>query len=248
MHKRPCIIMVHTHLLMMRAVVFAAVSLFVQSTVVAGFLTSTSPHIPTVIQQHHPLNNLRQLQTRVQQISKAKDFFLIDDQTKRLQHDDLSTTTIKLWASSQNDDEGGLVISSSPLDQPLLALLDVISLCIFAGIGKASHAPDGSIDLGAVLITAFPFVTSWIVTSPLTGVYKPLQYEDDAELSTIAKVSLSQTATGWALAIPLGCALRGIIKGYIPPIPFVIVTLISTLIILGAVRTIYAVAETKLIE
>jgi len=44
----------------------------------------------------------------------------------------------------------------------------------------------------------------------------------------------------------LGCALRGVIKGYVPPLPFVIVTLIATLVLLGGTRALYAVAQNKL--
>ena len=129
---------------------------------------------------------------------------------------------------------------SSPLDNPALATLDMVALLGFAAIGKASHAADGSIDVGAVLVTAFPFLTAWFVTSPLTGVYREL--ETTTLPKDVAKEALVQAITGWAVAIPLGCALRGIIKGYVPPIPFVIVTLVATLVILGAVRVVYSIA------
>lgn len=128
---------------------------------------------------------------------------------------------------------------SSPLDKPVLATLDFVALTIFAAVGKASHSSNGALDLGAVFITAFPFLVSWFATSPLTGVYNDFvlkgEEDDDNDYLDIAIATLK----GWALAVPLGCAGRGIIKGYVPPLPFVIVTLISTLVILTTVRLLY---------
>lgn len=149
---------------------------------------------------------------------------------------------------TQNDEDieipttGGPTIYT-PLDRPLLAMIDTISLTIFAAIGKSSHSDDGSLDLIAVLITAFPFITAWLATSPLTGIYSPDDRENNAVASTALKV-----AKGWILAIPIGIALRGVIKGYVPPVPFMIVTLISTLVILVGVRILFSVVEDFFVE
>ncbi len=132
---------------------------------------------------------------------------------------------------------------STPLDQPILASLDFLSFMIFAAIGKASHSADGSLDIGAVTTTAFPFLLSWFATSPLTGIYNDDDYDGEKnELFDAAKVTLK----GWILAVPLGCVGRGLIKGYVPPLPFVIVTLISTLVILTVVRSLYSLVEGKI--
>lgn len=156
--------------------------------------------------------------------------------------------TLSEEESSGTSSSNSLV--SSPLDRPLLAGLDLVSLTAFAAIGKASHAPDGSLDLAAVAVTAAPFVAAWFATAPLTGVYQRLdddtQKPNSKNVEDVALASAVQTAKGWALAVPLGCALRGVIKGYVPPLPFVIVTLIATLVILGGTRALYAVAEDKL--
>jgi Protein of unknown function (DUF3054) len=146
-----------------------------------------------------------------------------------------------LFAKSKSGDE--TITLSSPLNNPALAALDILALLGFAAIGKASHAPDGSIDPAAVFVTAFPFITAWIVTSPLTGIYNRLPNNGDENKNVVQAAAL-QTLQGWALAVPLGCALRGILKGYLPPLPFVIVTLVATLVILGSVRVIYALATT----
>ena len=99
---------------------------------------------------------------------------------------------------SENDtnsiDEAPTVYT--PADRPLLAVVDIVGLVIFALIGKSSHSADGSIDLSGVLTTAFPFVTAWLATSPLTGVYSP---DDKGAMTTIIKAVLK----GWAFAIPL---------------------------------------------
>ena len=124
------------------------------------------------------------------------------------------------------------------VSRPGLALLDLASLFLFAAIGKASHATDGSIDIVSICITAFPFVVSWFSVAPLLGSYDRLATQD-------AIGAFIYTARGWGLAIPLGCALRGAIKGYIPPTPFVVVTMISTLVILGGSRALYTIAKDK---
>mmetsp|Transcript_29528 Transcript_29528/g.48725 ORF Transcript_29528/g.48725 Transcript_29528/m.48725 type:complete len:211 (-) Transcript_29528:33-665(-) len=135
-------------------------------------------------------------------------------------------------ALSQEDNNDSSELSS-PLDQPVLALLDTLSLLAFAAVGKASHTgANGAIDVGAVVTVAFPFLASWFATSPLTGVYNT---KNGAFSTTLLK--------GWIVAMPLGCVLRGVIKGYVPPLPFVIVTMISTLVVLGGTRFIYSKVE-----
>ena len=137
---------------------------------------------------------------------------------------------------------------SLPTNRPVLAMIDTIALLGFAAVGKASHSADGSLDLAAVAATAFPFVASWFLTSPLTGVYDIAVPSVTNEDTNLVKDTFLQTVKGWALAVPLGCVLRGIIKGYIPPISFVIVTLIATLVILTTARIAFAVAEDFFVE
>lgn len=148
-------------------------------------------------------------------------------------------TTIRRNLSPNEDDNG---VPSTPLDRPVLSAIDASSLLVFAAVGKASHsAVDGSLDIGAVLVTAFPFLLSWFLLSPLVGSYKP-EATKDVQSSAI------QAAKGWILAVPVGCVLRGVIKGYVPPLPFVIVTLISTLVILSTGRVGYTVLSELYVE
>ena len=186
-------------------------------------------------------------------LSEVKAFTIAPTSQRIAQEPVISAASNKKWtikkslvtlAQSQEDSDTGSSMST-PLSEPALAALDIVALIGFAAVGKASHAPDGSVDIAAVLVTGFPFVFSWLLTSPLTGVYQDLQLtKSSASTVDIARDALVQTAKGWALAVPLGCALRGIIKGYVPPVPFVVVTLIATLVILGGVRVIYAFATT----
>lgn len=133
-------------------------------------------------------------------------------------------------------------VPSSPLDRPVLSAIDATSLLVFAGVGKASHsAVDGSLDVFAVLVTAFPFLVSWFLVSPLVGSFTPEATKD-------VKSAAVQSAKGWILAIPLGCILRGVIKGYVPPLPFVIVTMIATLVILSMGRVGYTVLSEIYVE
>lgn len=106
---------------------------------------------------------------------------------------------------------------SSPLNKPALATLDVAAILGFAAVGKASHATDGSIDPSAVVLTGLPFITTWIATSPLTGIYEDLK--ETGSKASVAKDAAFQTVKGWVLAVPLGCAFRGVIKGHVPPLP-----------------------------
>jgi len=143
---------------------------------------------------------------------------------------------------NDSESEESQIKLSLPQDKPILAILDFCSLAAFAAIGKASHAADGSIDIGAVLITALPFLVSWFATSPFTGVYADTPTKENDGIFDVTKV----VAKGWIVAVPLGCVGRGLIKGYVPPLPFVIVTMIATLVILTAVRLIYSFIGNKI--
>jgi len=131
----------------------------------------------------------------------------------------------------------------SLFERPLLAVLDLSSLLAFASIGKASHSGDNGIDIIEVLVTALPFLIAWLAATPLLGLY-------NSDATTSADISpytatLKRLTKGWVVAIPLGIGLRGILKGYVPPTSFIIVTMISTWVILAGVRAIYSTIEQK---
>ncbi|VEU33663.1 unnamed protein product [Pseudo-nitzschia multistriata] len=133
-------------------------------------------------------------------------------------------------------------VPRSPLDRPVLSAIDAGALLVFAAIGKASHSgPDGSLDLLAVGATAAPFLAAWFLVAPLAGSYTPDATRD-------AKEAAVRAARGWILAVPLGCLLRGIAKGYVPPLPFVVVTMVSTLFLLCLGRVGYTVLSELYVE
>jgi hypothetical protein len=145
------------------------------------------------------------------------------------------------FSTTDNDDDNSS-IPSSPLDRPVLALVDTVMILLFAGVGKASHnAVDGSLDIVAVAQTAAPFLLSWLLVAPLLGCFTPMA-TGDWKQSTLA------TTKGWIVAVPLGCVLRGIIKGYVPPLPFVIVTMIATWVLLVGGRVLYTAAAEFYVE
>jgi hypothetical protein len=156
-----------------------------------------------------------------------------------------SNEILTVLHASNNQNENELLsssIPSTPLDRPLLALMDLILLLVFASIGKASHSDiDGSIDLIAVAKTAGPFVCSWFVVTPFLGCFTPMATGD-------LKGAALTTTKGWIVAIPLGCVIRGIFKGYVPPLPFVIVTLIATWVLLVGGRAIYTALSEVFVE
>ena len=147
---------------------------------------------------------------------------------------DYSTEMTRCFMTLSSDEKS----IDSPLDRPLLAALDFASLLLFALIGTASHATAG-VDFLAVFAVAVPFLISWFAITPFLGLY--------SDKATTDKMgALLNASKGWIVAIPMGCILRGIIKGYIPPIPFVVVTMIATLILIGGTRVAYTAVNEKL--
>ena len=111
-----------------------------------------------------------------------------------------------------------------------LAFGDIVSLLSFAAIGRSNHGE--ATDLIQLLTTAFPFLLTWLTLAPLLGAYSR-----DAT-SSRNKVFLG-IAPAWIVSVPLALCLRGVIKGAIPPTPFIVVSLVSTYIILAAWRYLY---------
>ena len=165
--------------------------------------------------------------------------------------------------TSTTDD--GVVKYYTPADRPILATVDTISLILFAAIGKSSHSSDsdvGGIDddnnIVAILYTALPFVVAWLTTSLLTGIYSPDinrqirlandNDDDNNNNNSLLVTTATNIGKGWAVAIPFGIGLRGTMKGYVPPVPFVMVTLIATFVILVGMRMLYTVLEDFYLE
>jgi len=97
-------------------------------------------------------------------------------------------------------------------------------LLLFAAIGRSIHTGGVSLDL-QVLQTAAPFIGAWLVLAPFLGAYTP-----DATRSTGEAVKT--VLLSWVVSVPMGLIGRGVIKGDVPPVPFMAVTMTTTLVLL----------------
>ena len=61
-------------------------------------------------------------------------------------------------------------------------------------------------------------------------------YGKEAQVSSVP-AAVAQAAKTWAAGIPTGLVLRGLAKGYVPPTPFIIVSLVATAVLLVGWRS-----------
>ena len=116
-------------------------------------------------------------------------------------------------------------------ERPVVVAGDTLAFMVFAAIGRANHGSDD----GSVLLTALPFLLSWILVSPILGAYKPSQTLNQAVISILP---------AWLMSVPLGCAVRGVVQDRMPALPFWIVALVATGVLLGGWRAAYFQALT----
>ena len=116
------------------------------------------------------------------------------------------------------------------INRPFLAVGDISSFILFALIGRAQHGEDGNI-LDAIT-TTFPFLITWLLISPLLGAYSR------QATSSIGAVPLAVIPSVLLSTIG-GVGIRSVIKGYIPPIVFGVVTLIVTSVLIVSWRSLY---------
>lgn len=83
-----------------------------------------------------------------------------------------------------------------------VALGDTVALLLFAYIGRSFHG-NKAFDFD-LLKTAAPFLAAWFLTTPLLGCY--------TRASTANLIATLQSfVRGWAVAVPMGIALRGML-------------------------------------
>ncbi|GIL51201.1 hypothetical protein Vafri_7274 [Volvox africanus] len=97
-----------------------------------------------------------------------------------------------------------------------LAAGDLAALMIFAAAGRANHGETISVE---TFTTALPFVIGWFSTTPFLG-----GFGADACKKGVPAAALT-AAKCWAVGIPAGVVLRGLFRGYVPPLPFILVGL-----------------------
>ncbi len=74
-------------------------------------------------------------------------------------------------------------------------------------------------------------LAGWFPAAFLLGSY------GKAAQGSSVPAAAAQAAKTWAAGIPVGLALRGLSKGYVPPTPFIIVTLVATAVLLVGWRS-----------
>lgn len=169
---------------------------------------------------------IKKLSTEADEIVKAAGF-QIDEQDEIFK--DAKDTN---W-SGQSVAEKNILTSNNWNDLITrwpLVIGDVLALYTFAAIGRSNHAEDGGVL--DILKTATPFLISWLAISPFLGAY--------STSATSSKNSVfSSLVPAWAVSVPAGLFIRGIIKGAIPPTPFIIVSMIATFILISLWRSLY---------
>jgi hypothetical protein len=111
---------------------------------------------------------------------------------------------------------------------------DLIVFIVFAIIGRRSHgSAAGLAAFAEVLATAAPFALGWLLVAPWLGAYRP-------DVTNQPLTTLRTTALAWALALPVGGALRALAIGRISPPSFYIVTFLALLVLLGLWRVGFA--------
>ena len=105
-----------------------------------------------------------------------------------------------------------------------LVVGDTAAFLIFASIGRLGHHE--ALSLTASFETALPFLMGWFVAAPLLG-----GFSRDAQGGNVGS-ALGAAAKSWALAIPLGIAVRSVMREYVPDKSFVIVSFVATAVLL----------------
>ena len=103
---------------------------------------------------------------------------------------------------------------------------DTIALLFFAWLGRASHGKAG---LLGIVETALPFWLGWMGAGWVLGAYRPEAHES-------TRAALGTTVRVWAVGIPLGLVIRAVWLRRGIPLSFAVVTMLTTLVILGLWR------------
>jgi hypothetical protein len=77
------------------------------------------------------------------------------------------------------------------------------------------------------------------VAAPLLGGYGP------AARGSAPSAAAAAAAKCWAVGVPLGLVLRGLSRGYVPPGPFIVVSMVTTAVLLVGWRSALAATSKK---
>jgi hypothetical protein len=136
------------------------------------------------------------------------------------------------WAGVASIDRSRNVAEQFRKRKTLLWAGDAAVIMLFAAIGRGSHAElDG---LYGVISTSWPFLGAWYVMAPIANCY------GSEAVGTDPKAAATAATRGWVLATPVALILRGVAKGAVPPLPFVVVASVATGVLLIGWRTAFA--------
>lgn len=140
----------------------------------------------------------------------------------------VETAGKEAWAGVAQLDSG----QDRTADVKRIALLvagDAVGLLIFAIVGRISHGEVLSLE---TLGTALPFWIGWYTAAGLLGGY------GKSACGEFGVLPATGTAVKcWAAGTPISLILRGILKGYIPPLSFALITTAVTGVIMVGWRT-----------
>lgn len=113
-----------------------------------------------------------------------------------------------------------------------LAAGDLVALVTFAVIGRASH---GLTTLNwDALRTADPFIAGWLLGSYFLGGYGP----DGQGVNGVSR-AVTAALKSWAVGVPLGLVIRGIVTSHMPAQAFILVSMGSLLVLMVGWRVAY---------
>lgn len=116
----------------------------------------------------------------------------------------------------------------------LLAAGDALVFLLFAGIGRASHGEaSGLAALGLVLETAAPFAAGWFLSAPWAGLFRPA-------VAARLRPTLGRAALAWLVGLPIGMALRMLLRHEgLPPASFFVTSYLFVLLFLAVWRGLF---------
>ena len=113
-----------------------------------------------------------------------------------------------------------------------LIIGDAVVFLVFAFIGISSHKE--AVDPVKVVTTAAPFALGWFIVAPFMGAFSRKKTAEPGKMALY-------TVLAWLPSLVLGMTFRGITVDHkVPPLSFMVITLISNTIFLSIWRVPFA--------
>lgn len=144
------------------------------------------------------------------------------------------------WSGQSNVEEE-FISKGNPVDiinRPFLYLGDMLAIFTFAAVGRGNHGEN--LGIWPIIETAAPFFIAWTILSSFLGAYTRNATSKQGLQAVLGIIP------AWMVSIPSALVIRGYIKDYIPPTPFIIASMIATFVLISLWRCLYiaAVGET----